>query len=176
MEDIFTIDELRKSIKGLSYDEQIEFIFKRKAEYCQSLPNYLPVFSAFGMNFDRQCDIEIEAIERTNKLKNPHLTNTTSGEKQVLDKIDWKTNERLIPYLFKLLNDAGFINVNHPFATIAKHFTVNGKTIKRVNLKSNYNESDIENIAPSKIPIDAKKILEIKTKLKELNQILISLE
>ena len=98
------------------------------------------------------------------------LNNHTLEIRGVLtnSKIDWKKDERLIPYLIHLLNEAGFIDERNQFAFISKFFTVNGKVISRKSLKSNYSQADYLNRNHKKIPIELKQINEIINKLNEV--------
>jgi len=85
------------------------------------------------------------------------------------NKIDWKKDERLIPFLIHLLNESGYISEKNQFSFIEKHFTVKGKNIKRGNIKANYQQADYLNKPINKSP---KEIKELSSILDKLNSIL----
>lgn len=117
-----------------------------------------------------------ELAETLNKLKQT-TTQPTPPQKEIeyinTSKIDWKKDERLIPYLIHLLNENGFIKEKNQFAFIEKHFTVNSKPIKRENIKANYNQADYLNKSINKSP---KEIKQINDFIEQLNSILNALE
>jgi len=112
-----------------------------------------------------------------NEKKQPTTTQPTPPQKEIeyinTSKIDWKKDERLIPYLIHLLNENGFIKEKNQFAFIEKHFTVNSKPIKRENIKANYNQADYLNKSINKSP---KEIKQINDFIEQLNSILNALE
>lgn len=113
---------------------------------------------------------------KANNIPN-YTTQPTQPQKEIeyinTSKIDWKKDERLIPYLIHLLNTNGYINEKNQFAFIEKHFTANGKPIKRENIKANYNQADYLNKHINKSP---KEIKQINDFIEQLNILLNALE
>lgn len=91
------------------------------------------------------------------------------------EKINWLSNERLIPYLFDALARHNFISIKNNFTNISNHFSVNGKEITRENIKSNYSSSGYRDKVDKSKTIEMIKIDEIVDKIKELNTILSNL-
>ncbi|HMS29267.1 MAG TPA: hypothetical protein PKD32_05420 [Saprospiraceae bacterium] len=112
-------------------------------------------------------------IDREKLKQTPNQTTPPQKEIEPINKIDWKKDERLIPYLIHLLNENGFIKEKNQFAFIEKHFTANGKPIKRENIKANYNQADYLNKPINKSP---KEIKQINDFIEQLNSILNALE
>lgn len=116
----------------------------------------------FQENYSKEL-IEIASDYIPQKLDS--LKGTEINKNGSIDKIDWKKDERLIPYLIHLLNLNGFLSVKNQFAFIEKYFTVNGKQIKRTNLKSNYNQADYYNKKLDLTPVEIKQLNEIINQL-----------
>lgn len=106
------------------------------------------------------------SIRELNQITNQPTPPQKEIEYQKPTKIDWKKDERLIPYLIHLLNENGFLSEKNQFSFIEKHFTANGKPIKRENIKANYNQADYLGMKPSKYPKEIKQINDIMEQLK----------
>jgi hypothetical protein len=91
------------------------------------------------------------------------------------NKIDWRGNQRLIPYLFRLLNKVGFIDEKDIFKLASETFTSKGKPINREHLASNYSQGDYDGKKSKELPKEAQKIKLIVDKLQEIDEILESL-
>lgn len=124
--------------------------------------------------YEHQISVLYELAKKYNIVIDIHTTPPqTQIEQYKTNKIDWKKDERLIPYLIHLLNENGFIKEKNQFAFIEKHFTANGKPIKRENIKTNYNQADYLNKPINKSP---KEIKQMNDFIEQLNSILNSLE
>lgn len=130
-----------------------------------------------GTPFDKKCEHKIKALEKLSHLEatqsNLVQNSAVNTQPESIQKIDWKKEERLIPFLIHLLNEKGFLNEKNQFAFIEKHFTVNGKPVKRESIKANYNLADYLNKPHKKTPKEIKELTDI---VERLNDILNTIE
>jgi len=153
--------------------ERLLFLKKRLKEFNQHHAHELDLYTWF---YPKQATAEINYVMDLINMKHRQGQSKAAPVKtHPTSKIDWKNNERLIPYLIHLLNEAGFLKEKNQFALIEEHFTAKGKPIKRVNLKTNYQQADYLNKKLSKTPKEIMQLNEIAEKLKKLNDILNSL-
>lgn len=184
----YLIDEINKIDINKSFDKIKHdpfTYFTNNSSYSDITKVYMAIFSINGFikskeqvhsdyikdNYSKEL---IEVISKSMPdINTKHLTPQKEIELPKPQKIDWKKDERLIPYLIHLLNENGYINEKHQFAFIEKHFIANGKPIRRENIKANYNQADYLNKHINKTPKD---IIQINNIIEQLNSILNTLE
>ncbi len=116
---------------------------------------------------------KVDSLFTLKKLNEKTQISAVNTQPESIQKIDWKKEERLIPFLIHLLNEKGFLNEKNQFAFIEKHFTVNGKPVKRESIKANYNLADYLNKPHKKTPKEIKELTDI---VERLNDILNTIE
>ncbi len=163
--------DLQAANKMEDLPERLLFLQKRLKEYKQHNAGNWAVVD--WDSTDKKYEAEIQFVQDCLKIEPKQSQNLSDCEG--ISKIDWQSDERLIPYLIYLLNEAGFLKERNQFAFIEKHFTAKGKPIKRKNLKANYQQADYLNKKLSKTPKEIKQLNEAVEKLKEMQAILDSL-
>ncbi len=119
--------------------------------------------------------IDVEPLIKQKLEENSISKNENLGESKLSNKIDWRGNQRLIPYLFRLLNKASYIDEKDIFKLTSETFTSKGKPINREHLASNYSQGDYDGKKTNELPKDAQKIKLIIEKLKEIDGIIESM-